>query len=201
MDRVTIARGVASGLAVLAFIDPQFRSSRPARPEVAVVATSPADRELAYRVAGMLKADFTVIEKQWDHAAATVIVGSAVPVSMPAGRMYAVNAKEPDAASRGWSTVQFLARTTGGTTGTPEEVVRAVRADVGGVVARARTWPMRSNWWLVPLLLLLGVEWFAWRRRVREGELALRLMESSTAHVTRRAQGARTTLSRAANDA
>ena len=63
-----------------------------------------------------------------------------------------------------WATIQTLATATGGMTGTLDQVESAVRAKVGSEQRMEKWWPMRTGWWIVPLALLLGFEWFVRRR-------------------------------------
>jgi hypothetical protein len=49
--------------------------------------------------------------------------------------------------------------------GSAGQVPSAVRAALGAPVVPPRAHPMRSPWWLVPFVGLLGAEWYLRRRR------------------------------------
>jgi hypothetical protein len=59
----------------------------------------------------------------------------------------------------------MLARSTGGVAGPLDSVAAALRRRVVGEQRMERWWPMRSAWWIVPFVGLLGFEWFVRRRR------------------------------------
>ena len=70
----------AFGIAAVAVVDPALTTSRSSRPGVAVITAEPAtDASLANRVVQALDRRFTVVRDRFDGAAATVIVGRAVP--------------------------------------------------------------------------------------------------------------------------
>src|SRR5688572_12532362 len=70
----------AFAIAAVAVVDPALTTSRSSRPTVAVVITDSAtDATLANRVVQALDRRFTVVRDRFDGAAATVIVGRAVP--------------------------------------------------------------------------------------------------------------------------
>ena len=64
-----------------------------------------------------------------------------------------------------WNTLEMLARASGGTAGSIDEVERAIRRSVVGEKRLERWWPMRSGWWIIPFAGLLGLEWLVRRRR------------------------------------
>jgi hypothetical protein len=64
-----------------------------------------------------------------------------------------------------WPTVQMIARASGGVAGSIDDVERAVRERVVPERRMERWWPMRSGWWILPFVGLLGLEWLVRRRR------------------------------------
>lgn len=77
-----VMRALAIAIALLGAIDPAITSTRMTRPEVAIIAANPArDAALAARVGGELDDRFTVIPASFAAAAATVIIGDALPAS------------------------------------------------------------------------------------------------------------------------
>lgn len=70
----------AFAIAAVAVVDPALTTSRSPRPTVAVVTVDSAtDGSLANRVVQMLDRRFTAVRGQFDVAAATVVIGRAVP--------------------------------------------------------------------------------------------------------------------------
>lgn len=75
----------AVAIAAVAVVDPVFTMSRSSRPTVAIItADSAADASLANEVVRVLDRRFTVVRGRFDGAAATVIVGRAMPDEAPA---------------------------------------------------------------------------------------------------------------------
>jgi hypothetical protein len=62
-------------------------------------------------------------------------------------------------------TLDMVATASGGMTGDVDAVDEALRARVKAQPRLERTWPMRSGWWILPFVALLGFEWFTRRRR------------------------------------
>jgi hypothetical protein len=87
----TGARWIAIAIALLGVIDPAVTTMRPVRPEVAVVAADPRDSSLARRIAGRLEDDYEVIPASFANAAATIIVGDAMPERAPVGLVFGVS--------------------------------------------------------------------------------------------------------------
>lgn len=88
-----VLRTIAVAIAVAAFIDPAITSNRALKPEVVVQAVNAsADSALTGDVATRLAKSFTVLDVPYAGAAATVLVGSHVPVaaSEAAGVVFAV---------------------------------------------------------------------------------------------------------------
>lgn len=96
----TTARLLAIIIAVLAAVDPAITSMRRTKPEIAVVNTSRLDSALARQVSDRLAKDYTVIRGPYDGAAATVIVGRAIPDHPPAGAVIGVMEARPVSISR-----------------------------------------------------------------------------------------------------
>ncbi|MEO5569218.1 MAG: hypothetical protein ABIR92_12040 [Gemmatimonadaceae bacterium] len=88
-------RWIAIAIAILGAIDPAVTSMRRAKPAIAVVALDRRDSTLARRVAEVLDDDYTVVRGPFAGAAATVIVGDALPVQMPAGVVFGVREDSP----------------------------------------------------------------------------------------------------------
>ena len=75
-----VLRATAVTIAIVGVIDPAMTSMRRTRPEVAVIAANAGDdRLLAARVAEQLEDAFAVIDGPFGGAAATVMVGAALP--------------------------------------------------------------------------------------------------------------------------
>lgn len=64
-----------------------------------------------------------------------------------------------------WPTLTMLARASGGVAGTVNEVESALRGSVVAERRPERWWVMRSGWWVLPFVGLLGFEWWVRRRR------------------------------------
>jgi hypothetical protein len=76
---MTLLRAAAFGIAIIAVVDPAVTSTRSSRPLVAVIHDSVTGAALSARVAGELARRFTVVRGALDAAAATVMVGDAIP--------------------------------------------------------------------------------------------------------------------------
>ena len=77
-----VMRALAIAIALLGAIDPAITSTRTTRPEVVIIAANPSrEADLAARVTGELGDRFTVIPASFAAAAATVIIGDALPAS------------------------------------------------------------------------------------------------------------------------
>ncbi|MEP6765244.1 MAG: hypothetical protein ABJB66_13075 [Gemmatimonadaceae bacterium] len=76
----SLLRGLAIAIAIFALIDPQLTSEHSVKPEISVLATDAlADQALAKQVAEQLRTSFTVVDKTFGAAVATVVVGNRVP--------------------------------------------------------------------------------------------------------------------------
>src|SRR5215218_3890556 len=101
MNGLAIAcRVLAILIAMLGLIDPLVVSMRDGQPEIALVSTGRADSALARRVRERLDGRYTVMDGQWDAAAATIIVGSSMPAQIPTNRTFAVRDEQRPAISR-----------------------------------------------------------------------------------------------------
>lgn len=84
MNELHLAKAARFGallIALLAVIDPAITSERASRPDISVIAASPADSALATQVASQLAGSFTVLREPFVAAAATVVAGSQVPAA------------------------------------------------------------------------------------------------------------------------
>jgi hypothetical protein len=87
-----LARGVAIAIALLAAIDPAITLDRVVRREVALVAADTIrDRDDLDRTARALADRFTVLRAPFPAAAATIVVGDALPSAAPAGPLFVVS--------------------------------------------------------------------------------------------------------------
>jgi hypothetical protein len=87
---VAIARALAIIIAALAVVDPTMRTTRSAKPDVAIVTRSDRDSTLANRLSNQLGKQYTIVNGAWDAAAATIIVGNALPERIPVGTVFAI---------------------------------------------------------------------------------------------------------------
>lgn len=85
-----VARTLAIAIAVLGFVDPSLASLRPARADVAIVTMGRSDSALAKRLGDKLDDDYNVVRGPFANAAATIVVGTALPQRIPSGPLYAV---------------------------------------------------------------------------------------------------------------
>jgi hypothetical protein len=87
-------------IAVLAIVDPAITTERAVRPEIAVIAADSNDAALAARLRRRLASRFTVLERAWPGAAATVIAGDRIPVQAAASSRPVIVVLPPDSALR-----------------------------------------------------------------------------------------------------
>jgi hypothetical protein len=81
-----IARILAIGIAILGVLDPAITSMREGAPDVAIV----GDSVVAGRLRERLGKEYNVVYGNWDKAAATIVVGNALPDRIPTGKVFAV---------------------------------------------------------------------------------------------------------------
>ena len=89
--RMTAARVVAAGIAILAVLDPSLTASRSSRPLVSVIAADSAqDASLMGRVERILSRRFTVVRGVLPAATGTVLVGDRLPDERAAGPLMVI---------------------------------------------------------------------------------------------------------------